>query len=388
MKIANCKLQIVNCKRQRVFYFALCLFMACAKMAPPSGGPPDTTPPSIVSSSPADGTTNVPLTAPIRVRFTEPMNRLSVESVLFIVPAPPIPLTFQWHDKELKIITPDSLQPMRTYTITVGSGAQDIHGNRMTTSYTSAFSTGPRIDKGSITGYVNIPDRPAVGTSVWLYDLNRHPTPDPAHDRPDYRTQTGSHGEYRLSALAWSSYRLFAIHDRDRDSRYTPETDPIAIPSYDVSLNETTDQATMNDLTLVPPDTTTRNTTTTANHDTTVTDERFLGTISGTIYIQDSGSQEKVDSRGANLLCYLRAVNTDDKSGRPHLASQPPGRYEWKLPSGHYRLSAFLDENHNGVHDEGRPFPFTPSEPFRSLPDTVLVRPHWETRGIDFLFYR
>ena len=141
----------------------------------------------------------------------------------------------------------------------------------------------------------------------------------------------------------------------------------------------------MNDLVMVLRDTTGDRVRPSAIADTLSSEpsERMVGTVSGTIWIQNTdGPAEEVPP------CYLRATSTEETDKHSSLTSHPPGPYEWKLPSGRYRFSAFLDENHNSVHDAGSPFPFIPSEPFRSLPDTILVRARWETRGIDFTFNR
>jgi uncharacterized protein (DUF2141 family) len=313
------------------------------------------------------------------------MNRVSVESALFLTPQLTTAPTLHWHGEEMTITLSTKLQPMRTYTVTVGSGARDLHANIMTTSYTFAFTTGHRIDNGKITGYVSMDNRPAAGSLVWVYDLNRLSTPNPSQDTPDYRTQTGSRGEYLLTSLTWSSYRPFAIHDRNGDGQYTPETDPIAVPSHDALLREMRDQLTMNDLVMVVRDTTGERVRPSAIADTLSPEpsEKMLGTISGTIQIQN-----RDDPSGEAPLCYLSATSTEETDKHAYSVSHPLGSYEWKLPSGRYRLSAFLDKNQNTIYDTGRPFPFIPSEPFRSLPDTILVRARWETRGIDFIFNR
>ncbi|MDE2723723.1 MAG: hypothetical protein OXI59_10150, partial [Gemmatimonadota bacterium] len=49
------------------------------------------------------------------------------------------------------------------------------------------------------------------------------------------------------------------------------------------------------------------------------------------------------------------------------------------LLPGTYRISGFLDRDHNGQWMSGQVHPFLPAEPLIARADTVEVRARWET---------
>lgn len=375
---------------------ALLLAHACARIAPPSGGPVDTTPPSVISMLPADGSVRVAPSATVRLRFSKPMNRMSVESVLFISPEPPRPVDLRWHGHELAVSIPGGLDSSTTYTVTVGAQARDLHGTSMGSSCSLAFSTGDQIDHGTIEGVVTFDDRPAPASLVWLYDLKGDRAPDPSSERPDYRTQAGSRGEFLFSSLSPSSYRLMAIGDRNRDGQYTQDADLIGVPSQGAILVPMPPGVVLNDLALAPADTVIRSAATSESFEDSLArareageDGRIAGSMSGSILLVDhrTGQIEETGG-GSEVVCHLAATAIGAGGDRLSSVFRSAGHYEWRLPPGRYVVSGFLDLNGNHLWDSGHAFPFRPSEPFRSLPDTILVRARWETGGTDIVFSR
>ncbi len=105
----------------------------------------DTTPPSVVSVSPRDGATAVPVTATVQVVFSEKMDTTSVESVFSLSGAQQVQGTFKWKSKSACEFTPSqSLEPGVSYLITQGAGAKDAQGLAMTQRYSSQFLTESR----------------------------------------------------------------------------------------------------------------------------------------------------------------------------------------------------------------------------------------------------
>lgn len=93
----------------------------------------DTTPPTVVSTTPTDGATGVPVTTTLSVTFSEPMLPFSFGTV------DGVPGTVSWPTASTVIFTPGSnLKSGTTYTFTIS--AYDMAGNAMA-PYTWKFTT-------------------------------------------------------------------------------------------------------------------------------------------------------------------------------------------------------------------------------------------------------
>ena len=216
----------------------------------PPGGPEDTTPPKVISVSPKPDSTRVDPNATIEINFSERMSEEPTEGAIFISPFPQKPLDFKWHGKTLILSSSEPFLNDKTYVITIGTDAQDLRRNRMSQSYSFAFSTGGSLDYGTISGEVWVkqktgqPDPKSdfgkeTGISVWAYSL----TTDrreiaPEKEKPDYVTQTDEKGKYSLNNMSLGKYRLFAVKDVDKDLLWIWESEAIGVTTKDVELTE------------------------------------------------------------------------------------------------------------------------------------------------------
>ncbi len=216
--------------------FIIFFLAGCASQGPPSGGPPDRTPPVVLATSPPADAAQVPRDQPIRIRFSEGMDRRSAETSCFISPPPQGGLRFRWRGDELEITPDGGLKTGRTYLVSVGSGSRDDAGNPMGTSHDFAFTTGDRIDRGEIRGRIVTPAGGSGQVFALAYVLPGGDDPDPGSAPPDYLTQAGTDGTYRFPRLAPGRYRVFAYQDRDGDRVWSPEADPLALPPADATL--------------------------------------------------------------------------------------------------------------------------------------------------------
>jgi len=222
--------------KRALFFFGAAVFLSCANQGFPPGGPEDKTPAHIVYVYPPGDTTNVPLDTQIIIEFSEPVSPRSCEEALFITPFPGENVTYKWKgDRRLTISFAEPLLEERTYIVSIGAGTKDRRNNTMEQSFTLAFSTGDVLDRGSLRGSV-YGDK-VEGTQIWAYDLNETDEPNPAEDFPLYVTQAGKNGKWALTNLALSSYRLFAVMDRDVNTKYNVEYDLLGVASRDVSLD-------------------------------------------------------------------------------------------------------------------------------------------------------
>lgn len=224
-----------------VLFLLLTLLVSCAKEGMPPGGPEDTTPPEVVSVSPETGSTEVASDSEIEISFSERMLAKTTEESIFISPLPKTPFDFRWKGRKLILSPQEPLYPDRTYVISVGADAQDLRRNRLGQTHTFAFSTGSRLDFGSISGEVWIKQQAGLqremGASIWAYLLTEERSEiNAASERPDYATQTDTDGRYVLKNLSMGDYRLFAVQDLNRDLIWDWEKEAIGMTTGDVTL--------------------------------------------------------------------------------------------------------------------------------------------------------
>ncbi len=209
------------------------LLSGCANQLPPGGGEIDKIPPKVIETYPENGTTNFQ-DDHIEFTFSEYVDKRTVKDALFISPAIDGELELDWTGTSVQVNFPESLKDSVTYVITLGTDVVDYNNkNRMAESYTLTFSTGPEIDRRVITGRV-YDDKPS-GTMIFAYKLAAD-TVNPSTAKPDYISQAGDNGKFRLSGLASGTYRIFAVADQFRDLLYQAEQDKIGVPYEDVKL--------------------------------------------------------------------------------------------------------------------------------------------------------
>ena len=226
-----------SCVSRLTFYLFFCFLIACARQMPPPGGPLDKTPPRVIDTVPADDSVRVGLDTPIRIRFSEAMDRRSVERALFISPQGSEEPDFRWRGDELEVRLPDGLQADRTYLVTVGQESADEWRNRMRSSYSFGFATGDRLNRGELNGRVLKSKGQSGQVFVWAYDLSVVMAPDLGRDRPTYVTQPDETGHFVLPRLGSGNYRIFAFGDQNNDRAYS-YGDLLALPPGDVVIND------------------------------------------------------------------------------------------------------------------------------------------------------
>lgn len=220
---------------------AFLMLAGCANQIPPSGGPVDAEGPVILATSPAPFTVGFDGDR-VEFVFDEYVDQRSFEESVFLSPAVE-DLEFEWSGKVVEIIFREPLRDSTTYVLTVGTDVTDLElarRNRMREAFTFAFSTGPRIDRGLISGriYPRLPSDQIAGVMVLAYHLRgvRPDTLDPTTTRADYVTQTGSDGSFRLPHIRLGPYSLFAVRDEYRNVLYDREADDFAVPAGEVLL--------------------------------------------------------------------------------------------------------------------------------------------------------
>ena len=216
--------------------FLMIFFLSCAGQAPPSGGDVDRVPPEVIEIFPDEGTTNFNRDF-IEIKFSEYVDKRSVQDAVFISPAIEGEIEYDWSGKSVKLKFEEPLREDRTYSVTIGTDVKDLNnGNKMSQAYNFVFATGSQIDKLKIFGKVYAKDYDGILIGAYLEDGEEV---DPAKEKPDYISQAGSDGNYRLLGLADGSYIVFAIGDKFRNLTYQKMEDEIGIPFAKIALNET-----------------------------------------------------------------------------------------------------------------------------------------------------
>lgn len=211
-----------------------CVVFGCAKIQAPPGGPEDRTPPEIVGTEPATGAVNVDRAAPVRIEFSEPIIKDKLDEVIYISPRPPTAPEFGGGKKTLEIRWPDSLAANVTCLVTIAAQIADQRRNRLVEPYLLAFSTGPAIDSGNVTGVVFDGDQPAANAQVLLYALPLD-SAGAVYTPPDYITEGGPDGAYEFSYLPAGTYRAIAAIDKNKN-RTLDIGEKAGVGAFDVSL--------------------------------------------------------------------------------------------------------------------------------------------------------
>ncbi len=201
----------------------------------PNGGEVDKVPPQIIEFFPANGTINYSENY-FEVTFSKYVDKRSVIDAMFISPSMQYPLKYDWGGKTLTVYFKDTLKQNTTYTITIGTDVKDLHnGNKMAESFSLAFSTGAKIDKGKILGKVY--DQNPEGVMVFAFRNNGNQV-DASKQKPDYISQVGKNGKYMLQGVGDGSFYVFAIRDKYRDYKYQKNEDEYGVQSRKIELNE------------------------------------------------------------------------------------------------------------------------------------------------------
>lgn len=215
--------------------FLVLLTAHCANQLPPGGGEVDKIPPKIINIYPSDGTTNY-TDDYFEVEFSEYVDKRSVKEAIFVSPALEGNISLDWSGKSVTVNFPGQLKENTTYNITIGTDVADFNNqNKMAEAYNFSFSTGDKVDRRTITGRV-FSEKPQ-GVLLFAY-LNPEDTLNPSSGKPDYISQAGIDGSYKIPGLAAGNYRIFAVQDEFRDLLFQPEQDVIGVPFKDVVLAE------------------------------------------------------------------------------------------------------------------------------------------------------
>ena len=116
-----------------------------------TGATPDTTAPTVFSTVPANTATGVAINQTINAAFSEAMDPASISTATFTLQQGTTPIAgVVSYAGVTATFTPGvSLTPSTTYTATITTGAKDLAGNALVTTYSWSFTTGATADTRS-----------------------------------------------------------------------------------------------------------------------------------------------------------------------------------------------------------------------------------------------
>ena len=125
----------------------LLLFTACEDRNNPFGSGTSSTDrvaPTVVSTVPSGLATQVGLTAPITVTFSEQMAMSAMTAAAFTF-SPAVTGTLSYTGNTATFTPTTTLEPNTIYTVTVSTALEDRAGNNLAAPYTWTFTTGSTI---------------------------------------------------------------------------------------------------------------------------------------------------------------------------------------------------------------------------------------------------
>jgi hypothetical protein len=294
------------------------LTAGCAKKEAPSGGPPDIEPPRWIAAAPESGAAGVAREARPSITFSEAMEPRSTNEAVALAPRVDIK-QWRWAGRTLTVVLAESLRARQTYTLFVGSGARDRHGNPLKAGATIVFTTAPAMPPGVLEGEITARGFAAAGTYLWCYDADRNGQPDSTARDFDALGLADADGRFRVVGLPVPGrYRLWAFADLNRNRSFEPGTD-LLVPA-DTTLGLTTDRPAARGLTL------------------TVVNPRAPGKVRGTVL--DSAAVGEVSAA-------ILAVSERDSTQRVFAAVNDRGEFDLQLEPGVWILRAFRDLDRN-----------------------------------------
>ena len=187
---------------------SLLIIFSCAAVMSPPGGPKDVIPPKLVETIPPDGTTDFKGDK-VELVFNEYLDENTIDRAVKILPSSDKKLEFSYKGKRIVVEFPDSLFKNQTYIISINRELSDEHG--VDKGVQVAFSTGSKIDQGSILGKIEYFNE----ASLNLWKVRDSIDYAKFYERkPDYVFDASNNGEYEFKYLSSGEYRLTAVDKR------------------------------------------------------------------------------------------------------------------------------------------------------------------------------
>jgi hypothetical protein len=324
------------------------LLGACAKKGAPTGGPPDLESPRLVASVPDSGAARVPRDVTLALTFSEGMDPRGTAEAISIAPR----VDFRqrrWSGRTVTLALAETLRADRTYTVFLGGGARDRHGNPLQGRATVVFSTADTLPAGVLDGRVVARGFPPAGTYLWCYDAAAGREPDSTARDFDAVGLADRDGNFRVVGLPVPGrYRLWAFADLNGNRSLEPDSD--ILTPVDTVFVLAADQPVARGFAV------------------TVVNPRAPGRVRGAV----------LDSLGsAGGVLSVMALAADDSTRRVIGTVDPEARYDLSLAAGPWWVRAWRDIDRDRAWQRDKEPASAPSrvdvQPGGDLPDVNLV---------------
>lgn len=228
-------------------------------MEAPPGGPPDTKKPYVSAVFPAPDSTHVSREIHFKIAFSEWVNTDIERGRVYLNPPLSHKLKTKLTGNVLDITSASELDTGTTYTLGLLGSVKDLNGLPLESPFELTFTTGSKLDSGSLSGRV-IPFQGKVtaGSFVALYprglELRSHfqtltykgseiltvqDQPNPKREKPAYIAPADSLGRFHFKSVRPGYYAVLGFQDINANLNPEIGTEAIAAgPTVEVSRKE------------------------------------------------------------------------------------------------------------------------------------------------------
>lgn len=204
------------------------LIHSCATPVAPTGGEPDRTGPRVISTEPAQGSTNFSGDE-VRFNFDKYVDRNNFRRNVTIEPDLGIEFDISFSRRSATVKFETELPENTTIIVKLGTDVTDTDRNKMERPVDLALSTGDVLDSATITARALSADT-GRGQSGWRVFLYREPIN--IVERAVYISETDTSGSVEFGYIGQGNYKAFWVNDQNRDRIWDPEREP-AQPFYE-----------------------------------------------------------------------------------------------------------------------------------------------------------
>jgi len=199
--------KIITNFRNKIYFIFFLLLISCAAIMSPPGGDKDETPPELISTIPKNRATNYNGNQ-IELIFSEYIDENSIKDAITILPNLEEEPIIKYKGKKIQIIFEGSLENNQTYIVVINRKLSDERKVKLSQGIQFAFSTGNKIDNGSISGRIYN----SKNSSVQLWKIKDKIDSLDFYKRiPDYSIDASDSGQYEFKFLSSGDYRLVAL---------------------------------------------------------------------------------------------------------------------------------------------------------------------------------
>ncbi len=207
------------------FFVALFVY-SCAAIQSPSGGPKDETPPELIQSVPENGAIFFS-GGRVELVFSEYLSENSISSAITVMPRLKEDPELIYKGRRVFVDFPDSLLSDQTYIISIDRSLKDEHGVFLKQGLQVAYTTGAKINEGSIAGTI----KHIKPTSAQLWKIKSEDDLSMFYHRePDYVLDAADNGSYHFQYLSSGSYKVVSVEQSISGTIINPNHTILGLP--------------------------------------------------------------------------------------------------------------------------------------------------------------